>query len=32
MTPEADRFLPDRLVSGPELVAAVGRLQQIGSK
>jgi tetratricopeptide (TPR) repeat protein len=32
MTSEADRFVPDRPVSGPELVAAIGRLQQIASK
>jgi len=32
MASEADRFVPDRPVSGPELVAAVARLQQIASK
>jgi tetratricopeptide (TPR) repeat protein len=32
MAADTDRFVPDRPVSGPELVAAVGRLQQIASK
>lgn len=32
MTTDADRFVPERLVNGSELVAAIGRLQQVASK